>query len=67
MNLENITRKLFSHFQLDGGSYQAAVSETFAHLELLMDSDDIGIVEEEYAVWNGTENYKNILKNYREI
>ena len=65
MNLENITRKLFSHFQLDGGSYQAAVSETFAHIELLIDSGDISIIEEEYASWNGTENYIKLFKDHQ--
>jgi glyoxylase-like metal-dependent hydrolase (beta-lactamase superfamily II) len=64
MDLEKITRTLFSHIQLDGGSYLSAASETFAHIELLVDVGDINFIEEGYASWNGSENYKKLFTDH---
>ena len=61
MSLEAITKLLFSYRDMDRGNYHSALSETLAHMELLIDTGDVAEVSGNRLLWKGTEHYRETV------
>jgi glyoxylase-like metal-dependent hydrolase (beta-lactamase superfamily II) len=60
-SLAEITRQLFAHRSLDG-VYLPALSETMAHVELLIRAGDVLRDHEDRFAWSGSQHYLRLAK-----
>ncbi len=63
MSLEAVTKLLFSYRDMDSSNYHSALSETLAHVELLIDTGDLTEVPGGRLLWKGSENYREAVKS----
>jgi hypothetical protein len=64
MDLSEVTRKLFSHLQLDNQLFRMAFTEVISHVELLEEMGDITLVGDQARTvqWSGTENFADFFE-----
>ncbi len=61
VELEQLTRKIFAHRQLDGTNLRAAMAETVAHVELLEDIGDAEVSDRPEIRCTGSGNYRQFI------
>jgi glyoxylase-like metal-dependent hydrolase (beta-lactamase superfamily II) len=59
-SLSDLTQSLFAHRSLQG-VYQPALSETMAHVELLISSGDVALDPDGRFTWAGSQRYLDVL------
>lgn len=57
-SIDEITQKLFATRNLSGGILFFAYREVVAHIEFMLETEDLRIVSTNRIRWNGTENYR---------
>ncbi len=60
--LEDVTRRTFERRKLEGGNFFAALTEVVAHIELLEDSGDLEVTDDQRLRRTGQENYQELLR-----
>lgn len=60
--LEDVTRRTFERRKLEGGNFFAALTEVVAHIELLEDTGDLELTDDQRLRRTGRENYQELLR-----
>ena len=60
--LEDVTRLTFEQRKLEGGNFFAALTEVVAHVELLQDTGDLEVLDDNRLRRTGGENYQELLQ-----